>query len=204
MAHFLTKTTPPPNSELSCYWVFLSAIAQDSFEKVSHSDDLKSYIFMKIGKIIKRLSNSVGSITKPHCTQRHRTTQLPASQHLGDSSATAPTFSAFLWAWSNPCPWDHVPVGLVSLSHSFHTCAVPVVAANLHQTALSSSSRVLVCLVAGLTDLMVKCFQLLPSPQISDEFPCRHTHSHLQVSWRGKCLVTQRKLAWVWGKKNMG
>lgn len=130
---------------------------------------------MKIGKIIKCLSNSVGSITKPHCTQRHRTTQLPAINILV-TSATTPTFSALLWAWSNPCPWAHVPGGLLSFSHSFHTCAVPVVVANLHQTALSSSSpMLLVCLVAGLTDLMVKSLWLLPSPQTSDEFPCRHT-----------------------------
>lgn len=69
-----------PTTQLSCYWIFIFAIAQDSFEKVSHSNDLKSYTSLKI---IKCLSHGVGRVIKLHCTQRHKTTQLAASHHAG-------------------------------------------------------------------------------------------------------------------------
>lgn len=115
----------PPTTPLSCYWIFISAIAQDSFEKVSHSNDLKSYTFMKI---IKCLSDGVGRVIKPHCTQRHKITQLPASHHAGSCAPLLhPSYSvSFFWACNKPC--KHIFVGSVSFSQSFHTHAVLAVA----------------------------------------------------------------------------
>lgn len=174
MAHFLSRTTPPILREKLL--LNLPICYRTRFNWKS-----ESFRWFKVLHIYENWQNY--KMPFKQCRKHNKTTLHPEAQnypatchqHLGDSSATAPTFSALLWAWSNPCPWDHVPGGLVSFSHSFHTCAVPVVAANLHQTALSSSlPTLLVRLVAGLTDLMVKSLWLLPSPQTSDEFPCHH------------------------------
>lgn len=117
----MKKTT----QALSCYWILISAIAQDSFEKVSHSSHLKSYTFMKITKC---LSHGVGRVIKSHCTQRHKTTQLPACHHAGCCAPLLhPSYGAsFLFelvrAPANPFSWAQL---------LFHTYAVLAVAVKL-------------------------------------------------------------------------
>lgn len=77
-------------------------------------------------KIIKRLSHGVGRVIKPHCTQRHRTIQLPASQSAGSCAPLLhPSYGASL-SFNNP-----IFVGSVSFSQSFHTYAVLAVAVKL-------------------------------------------------------------------------
>lgn len=120
----MKKTT----QALSCYWILISAIAQDSFEKVSHSSHLKSYTFMKI---IKCLSHGVGRVIKSHCPQRHKTTQVPACHHAGSCAPLLhPSYSAsFLFelvrAPANSFLWAQL------LFQSFHTYAVLAVAVKL-------------------------------------------------------------------------
>lgn len=159
---------------------------------------------MKIGKIIKCLPNSVGSITKPHCTQRHRTTQLPAINILVTLLQPLLHFQLSFELEATPAH-ELTFLGACSLFHTPFTPVQSLLWLPIYIRLLWAAPHPCCWYAWWQVSLIwwwrASGFFLHPRLQTNSHAV---THSPLQVSWRGRCLVTQRKLAWVWGKKNMG